>query len=756
MSSGRRLLLAGARRVPLWAVLAISTAAYLNWMIARWGPTGSREVIGDLFQTVFNLALVVLCWRAACRCENAAPLRSAWKLLTVGAATGCAANMAQLYYEGVAGGLPAVSVVDVFSLCMYAPIVAALIRFPVARGSGLHRLQLALDAAVLAIGGFVVMWYVELGPAVMRPSRHSLLQGVVSVLYTLGDLTVLAVAAGVLIRGTTPASTRALRLFASACLVFVGAHVAYGYVTIQLHMTHTGGDWLDPVWWAGFVLWALATGAQRRPEPGELDRLSDSRRLRRHLSWAPHLAVGFSLGLLVYCDRDDRFFPAFSVLLASVVLIVLVTVRQFAAQREMLGVQSELKAAHDELAARATTDALTGLPNHRALVSAIDRELERVHRSGRNFALAFLDVDHFKALNDTLGHRAGDNALRELGQVLRATLRSVDTVGRWGGEEFIVLLPELDPDQALTAAERLRAAVAQHRFSAVGEAHLTCSIGVASRPQDGIDRDTLFAAADQAMYVAKQLGRNQAIAASDHAAAALVADRVSSTREEQSLVGAVEALAAVVNARDSDTAQHSEHVSSLAQRVALELGYDANEIHTIGLAARLHDIGEVAVSDAILNKPGRLTDEEWRVIRLHPQVGADIAGHIPRLRPISPLIRSHHERYDGTGYPDHLASDAIPLGARIICAVDAYSAMITDRPYAATRTPQQAIDELRRLAGAQFDPRVVRALATMLDPDDPPARPEPPTTTATGRQPPSTHALTPHTATVDQTPSLKL
>ncbi len=264
-------------------MLTISTAVYLNWMIVRWGPTGSREVIGDLFQTVFNLAVEVLCWRASCRCENAAPLRSAWRLITVGAAMACAANIAQLYYEGLAGGLPAVSLADVFALGMYAPIVAALIRFPVVRGSGLHRLQLALDAAVLATGGFVVMWYFELGPAVMRPSRQSLLQVVVSVLYTLGDLTVLAVAAGVLIRGTTSASTRALRLFASACVVFVGAHVAYGYVTIQLHMTHTGGDWLDPIWWAGLVLWALATGAQRRPETWELDRLRDSRRLRRHL-----------------------------------------------------------------------------------------------------------------------------------------------------------------------------------------------------------------------------------------------------------------------------------------------------------------------------------------------------------------------------------------------------------------------------------------------------------------------------------------
>jgi two-component system cell cycle response regulator len=429
--------------------------------------------------------------------------------------------------------------------------------------------------------------------------------------------------------------------------------------------------------------------------------------------WVPYLAVASSLGLMLYSGRHNAFYPVLSLMIASVVVVAVVAVRQLAAQRELIDAQRELQAAHDELAALATTDALTGLANHRALVAAIDHELERCRRSGGRFALAFLDLDLFKALNDTLGHAAGDRALSETAATITSVLRAVDTVGRWGGEEFVVLLPDTGPEGALEAADRIRAAVARHRFASALGARLTCSIGVSVHPEDGTRRDALLQNADRAMYAAKQLGRNQVVAAGDAAAAAML-ENTSSSREEQAMLGAVEALAAVVDARDNYTASHSADVAVLAQRVAMMLGCDANQTHLIGLAARLHDIGKVAVPDAVLRKPARLTDDEWLVIRRHPGIGADIAARIPRLRSITPLIRAHHERFDGTGYPDGLAGEEIPLGARIICAADAYDAMITDRPYEPGRSHEDALEELRRCAGAQFDPRVVDVLVEIL------------------------------------------
>lgn len=183
----------------------------------------------------------------------------------------------------------------------------------------------------------------------------------------------------------------------------------------------------------------------------------------------------------------------------------------------------------EELRVQATHDVLTDLPNHRALVAAIDDEIERARRSGRPLAVVFLDLDHFKALNDTLGHAAGDRALRETGAVIRASARTIDTVGRWGGEEFVALLPDTDSAAAAAAAERIRSAIARHPYPSVNGAHLTCSIGIAIYPDDGNERDALLARADGAMYIAKQLGRNQAVAANDDAAASLAAgtsDRV--------------------------------------------------------------------------------------------------------------------------------------------------------------------------------------------------------------------------------------
>jgi diguanylate cyclase (GGDEF)-like protein len=192
-----------------------------------------------------------------------------------------------------------------------------------------------------------------------------------------------------------------------------------------------------------------------------------------------------------------------------------VSVRHYISQRDLITAHRELGAAHAELAALATTDPLTALPNHRALVSAIDLELARAERYGHGCALLFLDIDHFKELNDSCGHAAGDLALRELGELVSKALRSIDTLGRWGGEEFVVVLPEIHADRAMAIAERVRKMVAAHLFDVPTGTHLTVSVGVASYPRDGATRSELLDAADRAMYAAKWLGRNQAVNADD-------------------------------------------------------------------------------------------------------------------------------------------------------------------------------------------------------------------------------------------------
>jgi len=245
---------------------------------------------------------------------------------------------------------------------------------------------------------------------------------------------------------------------------------------------------------------------------------------------------------------------------------------------------------------------------------------------------------------------------------------------------------------------------------------------MASCPTPAQEREGLLSAADHAMYGAKRFGRNQVRAATDPAVLALfIAHPLEDGREEAALIGMTEALVTLVEARDHPTGHHAHQVSDLVFQLAFALGVPATEAQMLALAGRLHDVGKIAVPDIVLQKPAALTEEEYALMRTHAVVGADVVNHIPALRPLAPVIRAHHERWDGQGYPDHLAGEAIPFGARILMVADAYLAMIVDRPYRNACAPSDALAELRRCERSQFDPQVVETLAFLLQhPDEAP------------------------------------
>jgi len=407
-------------------------------------------------------------------------------------------------------------------------------------------------------------------------------------------------------------------------------------------------------------------------------------------------------------------------------------IRTVAAER-MARLNDDLTVANARLAELATTDSLTGVANHRATVEAVDHEIERAERYAHPFALLVLDLDHFKAVNDAYGHVAGDECLREMCTVVDGCLRSGDTLGRWGGEEFLIVMPEVVCDDAFAAAERVRATIERHAFASGGGSHLTCSIGLACYPADATDRDQLIALADGALYTAKRLGRNKVCSAIGSRPLPPMPVLAPSDghgtgvgRDATALAGTIGALVSLVAARDQYTGQHTQDVGGLAHRVALARGMAAPEARMIGLAGRLHDIGKVALPDAVLQKAGPLSAEEWKVVRTHPAVGAAILDAIPALRPVAPLVRGHHERWDGTGYPDRLAGETIPLGARVLAVVDAFEAITTERPYQPARPVGWALAELWRSQGTQFDPMVVDALGEVLAADPPTPRHTPP------------------------------
>ena len=387
----------------------------------------------------------------------------------------------------------------------------------------------------------------------------------------------------------------------------------------------------------------------------------------------------------------------------------------YEAREKLKTYNEELRIAHGELETLATIDPVTELANHRFMEDTLKHGLERALRNHQSYSLLFIDLDHFKALNDSCGHAAGDSILKEMGDVMSESLRNVDRVGRWGGEEFVILLPDTSDERALSVAERVLRAVTEHIFAAAGGIHLTCSIGVSTSPEDAREGAALIEAADRAMYTAKKLGRNQVRTASERATEETYAEKHStSSREETAVAGIVEALGSLVEARDHYTGDHINEIAVLAKQIALERGMNEADAHMIGMAGNLHDLGKIAIPDHILNKPSSLTPEEWVLVKTHSVIGADIVSHMPGLRMLAPAIRGHHERWDGQGYPDQLSGEKIPLGARIIAVADAYVAMMTDRAHRKGSNPSWALKELHRSAGTQFDPTIVAALESVL------------------------------------------
>ena len=642
---------------PMACALGALLVLYALWQLLRW-PHVDQKLIGDAFFYPVGIAASATAFRASRRCRSQPRLRSAWRLLAVASTFYLGGDIAQTIYE-LQGSLPFPSVADALYLSFYPLMLAGLLRVPHRRRDRAAHRRLALDVAVVALGGAMLVTYFVLGPTLDQTGTLGL-GDLVSVAYPVGDMILLVGLGSVLLRSTTVSSLRALHFIAGGLLFFVAADVAYGY--LQLHSTYQGGDPVDSLWMVAISLFAVAGSAQGRPRTTNEEEVQTPA-----ASWAPHVAVAVGFGLLIIGHHS------FGLTICAVVLAALVSGRQFLAQHDVVRIQQ--RASHESM-----HDVLTGLPNRRRL--QLDVRAVLASQGERPMTLAIFDLDGFKTYNTTFGHLAGDQLLARVGRRLQEAVTEHGHAYRLGGDEFCVLV------SSETAIARAAGALIERGDGfAIG-----ASYGAAALPREAVDLSTALHLADARMY-AKKNGRR-------------IGSIVAQTRD----------VLLCATAEHSDSLpEHMLEVGALSRALARRMGLDAESIELTWRAGELHEVGKIAVPRSILDKPGRLNDEEWAFLREQTLIGERVLGAAPALQPVARVVRSTHERYDGGGYPDGLAGDQIPLPARIVFACDAYHAMVATRPYAAGMSDAQARDELQRYAGTQFDPEVVAALIAELE-----------------------------------------
>jgi two-component system, cell cycle response regulator len=619
------------------------------------------EVVADNYvYTAVELIAVALC---AARVLRRRDDRLAWAFMTLGLTAWTTGDLTwTLWLDNVASP-PYPSVADAFYLTMYP---AAYIALMLLIRSRLRNAGFAqwLDGGVVGLTIAAVAAALVLDTVIATSSSRFVAEAV-NVAYPVGDFVLLMfVAVAYSLAGWRPG--RAWLLLGAGIAIEAVADMVFVYQAAK--GTYVVGSLLDVMWPASMCLYALAAWAPpRRQAADPVD--------------APHtilltlVAATSALALLVLA-AFHRITPLAVAFAAGA--LVLASAR--AALTYLENVRMLRRSAREAL-----TDALSGLGNRRRLMDDLENTLAASRATSPSTVL-FFDLNGFKRYNDSFGHAAGDALLSRIGAALRDAVREHGQAYRLGGDEFCVLL-----DGRFGRHDRLIAG-AEAALVECGTAFTVgASLGLAVIPDDAATASAALQLADERMYADK-------------------ARRSGGGRAQ-----ARDVLMALLGERAPGLHDHVTGVGALATTVAVEFGLDSEQLDELLRAAELHDIGKLAIPDEILEKPGPLTESEWRFMRQHPVIGERILSAAPALRPVARLVRASHERWDGNGYPDRLAGSEIPLGARIVAVCDAFDAMTSERCYQRARTAQEAIEELRRSAGTQFDPRVVHALCRALE-----------------------------------------
>ncbi len=685
----------GTRLVGLAAGAWLALFA-LGTLISEGQGTGGRLLVNVVYLGPHLLACALAVW-AARRSEGA--YRRLWTMLAWALPLWVMGESIVSFNHVVLQREPAFpGAADAFFLAFYA---ALILTFVVALRPALkvRGWKTVLDASVLALAVGLIAWVAVVEPRLSQPASLATAVGVAYPVLDVAMLTILI--------SLTFASFRrppaALMLLTAAIAASALTDVALAYVS--LHTTSPELSWLKIGWESAALLLILATVAAVASPETVRPPTNDIRDRGLAVVMA---GVAVTLAVVVVDTLVGEFSLGVAVVSLYVVAAIALRLLLTSSERQQIAVQLEVSLREQKRIAN--TDELTGLLNRRYA----DRHLREREREGSEDArletgVVILDLDHFKEVNDAHGHPMGDEVLRQAAERLTRARRPGDVVTRYGGEEFLVILHDVERATLVAVAERFRECIAEEPFD-VGEEHpviVTASVGGASMPADAASLTELLRLADRGLYTAKSMGRNrvQIGAHGDESGIDGLMERGSVLNFVQALVDYVDLSYGAVD--------HGSEAARWTGLVADELGLDAGQRWRACAAARFHDIGKLSVPPEILVKPGPLAPEEWKVVRRHPDVGADILALAPGLRDVAEAVRQHHERYDGGGYPAGLAADEICIEARLVAVCDTWVAMRSDRLHAAEASEAESVAELRRVAGSQLDPAVVDALLSV-------------------------------------------
>ena len=635
----------------------------LHTTVGLGGPRFNGLLDNDVYNVLmFGAGLCVIARAITIKAQ-----RPAW--LMMGAGVLCW-SLGELYFTlfvegpGVASG--SISPADAFYLAFYLCVYAALMLL---LGAHLRELRISiwLDGLIGGLGAATLGAAVVLPPLVIH-AHGDVGSMAVALAYPIADLLLLVFTIGALgMTGWRPG--RVWLLIAASLLLSAIADSTYLYQTAT--HSYRSDTWVESLWPAAAILLAIAAWT---PWPRPTRRRVEDWRLVS----VPAASLLAALAVFIYGNLHHQLTLGALILATATVLAV--------SARLMLTVRENLAMLVGSRRL-ALTDPLTGLSNRRQLMEDLKLAC-RLGEASDPWQLVLYDLNGFKRYNDTFGHPAGDALLERLSDKLSAVVAAHGTAYRMGGDEFCVLIRASAQDDSLVAASVAALSERGPGFS-IGAAH-----GEVSIPAEGSNSAAILQLADQRLYARKD-----------------------QTREGSAVLQLRDVLLQAFHERYPDLQEHQRGVGALVLAVGRRLGLDGEELDVLARAAELHDVGKIAIPDAILAKPGPLDDEEWRFMHRHTVLGERILTAASALRPVARLVRSSHERFDGGGYPDGLKGKEIPLGARIIIVCDAYDAMISDRAYSRAIAPAEAIRELRACAGTQFDTEVVEAfIATLAEP----------------------------------------